>query len=410
MIVTNCLRWTHGRLVNYDQPNQAEPLISNWMIQNPQRINLGQIGFWFGNQTITEADLSNKSQVLDLYSGTVTSQFQISGSQVKIQTSVDPNSDTVAIQVESDLLRNGKLGVFIDFPYPDVNKFDAPFVGVWNMTSLHTTSLQKNNNRAQITHDIDATTYYTAIRWEGDAAINGPLNSTHRYILQSKEESSLSLTVNFSPKASLFGDDASSVAKFSTDWWKNYWETGAFVDITGTTNENATELQRRIILSQYLLAVNEAGQDPPQESGLVNNGWYGKFHLEMVVWHLMHWGRWGKWDLLGRSAPGVYERFLPTSLERAEDQGYKGARWGKMSDPTGRSAPGEINSLLIWQQPHPFYLAENEYRAFPTLKTLWKWDQILTQSAEFMASFAWYNTSTGKVTVFSKPKSITKLE
>jgi hypothetical protein len=29
-----------------------------------------------------------------------------------------------------------------------------------------------------------------------------------------------------------------------------------------------------------------------------------------------------------------------------------------MTDPTGRSTTGEINSLLIWQQPHPLYFAE----------------------------------------------------
>jgi hypothetical protein len=65
-----------------------------------------------------------------------------------------------------------------------------------------------------------------------------------------------------------------------------------------------------------------------------------------------------------------------------------------MSDPTGRSAPGEINSLLIWQQPHPFYFAELEYREFPTPATLKKWDEILTHSADFMTSFPWWNTST----------------
>ncbi|TVY20876.1 hypothetical protein LARI1_G001532 [Lachnellula arida] len=387
--------WTHGRLVNYDQSNPAEPLISNWMVQNPQRINLGRIGFWFGSGTVSETDLSDKSQTLELYSGAIVSQFKVSGSQVKVKTTVDPGSDSVAIQVESDLLRGGQLGVFFDYPYPDVNKFDAPFVGVWNATSQHTTSLQKSPKQAQITHTIDTTTYYTVIQWSGDASINGPLNSTHRYVLQPRGDSSLDLTVNFSPKSNQVGDDASLIAKSSADWWQEYWETGAFIDLTRSKNENATELQRRIILSQYLLAVNEAGQDPPQESGLVNNGWYGKFHLEMVVWHLMHWGRWGKWALLNRSMPGVYERFLPTSIQRARDQGYSGARWGKMSDPTGRSAPGEINSLLIWQQPHPFYLAENEYRAFPNQETLQKWDGILTQTAEFMASFAWYNTSTG---------------
>jgi hypothetical protein len=277
-----------------------------------------------------------------------------------------------------------------------VNKFDAPYVGVWNATSLHETSLQQSGNQAQIRHDIDLTTYYTSIQWDGEASVSRLLSSIHRYTLLPKanSDSSLDLTVNFSPTPGQEFPDAASVASSSCDWWGDYWEAGAFVDLTRSNNTKSTELQRRIILSQYNLAVNEAGKDSPQESGLVNNGWYGKFHMEMVFWHLGHWARWGKWSLLSRAVPGMYERFLPSSIDRARDQGYSGARWGKMSDPTGRSAPGEINSLLIWQQPHPFYFAELEYRDFPSEKTLKKWDEILTQSAEFMASFAWWNTTT----------------
>ena len=65
-----------------------------------------------------------------------------------------------------------------------------------------------------------------------------------------------------------------------------------------------------------------------------------------------------------------------------------------MTDPTGRSAPGEINSLLIWQQPHPMYFAEVEYRSFPNRTTLERWDEVLTATADFMASYAWWNATT----------------
>lgn len=114
----------------------------------------------------------------------------------------------------------------------------------------------------------------------------------------------------------------------------------------------------------------------------------------MVLWHLLHFARWNKYSLLDRSMPHTYSDFLPSSLDRAHLQGYEGARWGKMTDPTGRSAPGEINSLLIWQQPHPMYFAEVEYRSFPSISTLKKWDAILTPTADFMASYAFYNAST----------------
>ncbi|KAH8590680.1 Six-hairpin glycosidase-like protein [Bisporella sp. PMI_857] len=395
--------WTHERLVNYNQPNPAQPLISNWLIQNPQRLNLGRVGLWFDPKLgITESNMFNATQILDLYSGVITSQFTVLGSEVKIQTSVDPYSDTVAILINSDLLKMRGLGVFFDYPYSDLNKFNAPFVGPFNKTDLHTTTLQQTKSRAQITHNIDTVIYYTTIKWSGDSTISNPKDGSHRYTLHpgKTDGSELTITTNFSPSRFSLTQrtelaSAHEIFSKSRKWWSEYWESGAFLDLTTAKNANATELQRRVILSQYLLAINDAGRDPPQESGLANNGWYGKFHLEMILWHLAQWGRWGKWSLFNRAVPGVYTRFLETSVQRAKRQGYEGARWGKMSDPTGRSAPGEINSLLIWQQPHPFYFAEMEYRAFPTKETLRKWDNILTKSAEFMVSFAWWNASTG---------------
>ena len=116
----------------------------------------------------------------------------------------------------------------------------------------------------------------------------------------------------------------------------------------------------------------------------------------MFYWHSVHWALWSKWDLLNR-ASSIYSRFLQTSIERAQiQQGWPfGARWGKMSDPSGRSAPGEINELLIWQQVHPLVFAEYEYRAFPTRQTLEKWRDVVRETADWMSVFAFRNESTG---------------
>lgn len=149
--------WTTCRL-RPAQPRRT--LISNWLIQNTQRINLARIGFHFPsnlNISSSSSSLTNASQTLDLYTGTITSTFTVVGSEVQVHTSVDPDSDMIAVQVKSDLIEEGKLGIFFDYPYPDVNKFDAPFVGVWNQTEKHTTSLQQSGQQAPIRHDIDAT-------------------------------------------------------------------------------------------------------------------------------------------------------------------------------------------------------------------------------------------------------------
>jgi hypothetical protein len=149
------------------------------------------------------------------------------------------------------------------------------------------------------------------------------------------------------------------------------------------------------VLSQYLMAVNEAGSLPPQESGLVNNGWNGRFHWEMYWWHAAHYAPWNRWALLEPSL-GVYRRFLPEARRRAADQGYRGARWPKCTGPDGREWPHPIHAFLIWQQPHPIFFAELDYRLHPTRQTLEKWREVVFATADFLASYAFRNEGTGR--------------
>ncbi|KAK7427227.1 hypothetical protein QQZ08_006340 [Neonectria magnoliae] len=62
---------------------------------------------------------------------------------------------------------------------------------------------------------------------------------------------------------------------------------------------------------------------------------------------------------------------------------------------TGRSSPGFINAFLMWQQPHPMYMAMLAYKTRPTWETLKRWDLILEASADYMPSYAWFNESSG---------------
>ena len=135
---------------------------------------------------------------------------------------MDPDSEIVAIQVESHLIEGGRLGIFFDYPYPHVNNFDDPFVGIWNGTKNHATSLQQNGQQSQIRHDIDATTYFTTVRWNGEAEMSSPLDRTHRYVLQlkSNENSRLGLTVNFSPSPPKDLPSAQSISSSAASWWE----------------------------------------------------------------------------------------------------------------------------------------------------------------------------------------------
>ncbi|KAJ5532752.1 hypothetical protein N7494_009304 [Penicillium frequentans] len=388
--------WTHDRLVNYDMPNPAEEDISNWLIENPQRLSIANIGLHFPGQNVTENDFLYKSQELDIWEGTIQSSFDYNGSKVSVQVWCHPADPVVGIQIKSDLLISGDMGVFFDFPISDTIKFDAPYVGVWNDTTNSTVRMQSTPEMASFEHLLDSDINRLGVKWNAEGSVSGPLAGTNRFILTPTGSNTLQLVADFQPASSTHYNFPAfeSIGVASREWWENYWTSGGFIDLSATDNVNATELQRRIILSQYLVAVNEASYNPPQESGLVNNGWYGKFHLEMFLWHSLQFARWGHYDLLARSAPGTYQRFLQSSIDRATAQGYEGARWGKMTDPTGRSAPGEINALLIWQQPHVMHFAEYVYRAFPNQDTLQEWDEVVTATADFMASYAWWNETT----------------
>jgi hypothetical protein len=127
----------------------------------------------------------------------------------------------------------------------------------------------------------------------------------------------------------------------------------------------------------------------------VNNGWFGKFHMEMYCWHVAHYALWNRWPLLNRNSD-IYERLLPSARRLAERQGFRGARWPKMTTEEGRESPGLQNTLLLWQQPHPLFLADLDYRAHPERATLEKWREVVFAAADFMASFAHREPATGR--------------
>jgi hypothetical protein len=67
-----------------------------------------------------------------------------------------------------------------------------------------------------------------------------------------------------------------------------------------------------------------------------------------------------------------------------------------MVGPEGRDSPSGIGPLLIWQQPHPIFYANLDYRLHPTRETLEKWRDIVDKTADFMTSFAVLDKESGK--------------
>jgi hypothetical protein len=115
----------------------------------------------------------------------------------------------------------------------------------------------------------------------------------------------------------------------------------------------------------------------------------------MHWWHAAHVPLWNRTLMLERSL-GWYETILPEARRLAKSQGYAGARWPKMVGPEGHDSPSSIGPLLIWQQPHPIFYAELCYQAHPDRRTLTRYRSIVFESAEFMGSFAFFDSTTNR--------------
>ncbi|RPE77806.1 MULTISPECIES: hypothetical protein [unclassified Frondihabitans] len=366
-----------------------ENLPGAWLNANPQRLDLGRIGLLFRDADgaalpVSPADLSEIDQRLDLWTGTIETRYVYAGENMRVTTVASPDAATVAFRIESNLLTSGRLAVGLKFPYAHQGFFQT---SDWTRPQRHSSTLTTTPGSATIHRVVDTTTYDVDLAFNG-----GEITSAqpHEFEL-SGTESSLELVVSFRHnQTQIEVTSFTEVSHNAADYWSAFWASGAAIDFGGTADPRAAELERRIVLSQYLTTVNSAGDMPPQETGLITNSWSGKSHLEMHFWHAAHFAAWGRPELLRRSL-SWYNAILPQALSTAKHQGYPGGRWPKQVGPEGRESPDPIGSFLIWQQPHILYLLQLVFEASTATDRAALVDEfadVVTATAEFMAAFA----------------------
>ena len=387
----------NGRDITYTTQHNDPPRkrdAANWFRQNPHRLQLGNVGFEIVKKDGSVAvlnDLKDICQELNLWTGEIISRFTVEGEPVNVSTVCDANMDAVGVKVTSPLIDQQRLRVKIVFPYP---------TGAWtdegaNYASpeKHFSSIQQpSNDYALISHRLDATEYFVGLKWKGKAAVRE--QARHQFWLTPATANSFEFTVAFVQPRKVFEQLHYNNAKQSSaTGWQRFWQSGGAIDFSGSTDKRAFELERRIILSQYQMKVQEAGYYPPQETGLTYNSWFGKPHLEMTWWHAAHWALWGRPEYVERLLDW-YASVAPKAKGIAQRQGFDGIRWQKMTDNLGDETPSSVGAMLIWQQPHYIYFAEQLYRQKKDAKTLNKYKDLLFATADFMASFAHYDEAT----------------
>ena len=372
----------------FKEPGRAKGAAEYYRV-NPHRLHLGVLGLELGEE-VGPADLNCVDQTLDLKNGCITSSFACGETTYHVSTVCHPELDQVATQIVGSACPTVKLR----FAYPTgVHSDDACD---WTRDDKHRTELvSEDGGGATLKRTIDDAIYFVRIQWEGDAVLK---EKASNYWTLTSADTVLTLSCQYLPELPEEGRPLPSYAQTvqaSASFWNNFWMSGAAVDFSACTDPRAAELERRVVLSQYLLAIQSSGSMPPQETGLTYNSWFGKFHLEMIWWHEAWLALWGHEEMLERTLRW-YESAEPKAREIARRQGFEGVRWMKMTDPSGTEAPSNVGSFLIWQQPHLIYLAELVYRANPSEEILQRYSRLVDETARFMYSFASYDEQQGR--------------
>ena len=145
---------TFGRKVGYPTSSDGQRQLFDWLRENPHRLHLGRIGFAIDKPE----DVRFIQQTLDLWTGTLHSEFEWRGQKITVTTCCHPTDDMIAVTVR------GRIPVVFEFPYGS----SAMNAADWTHPEKHTTRQQAATpNRLDLDRRLDADTYTVSIAWPG---------------------------------------------------------------------------------------------------------------------------------------------------------------------------------------------------------------------------------------------------
>ena len=381
--------------VQWKEPARNKEAADFFRQQN-HRIHLGNLGLEIikkNGEAATITDIEQIDQQLDMWTGEIRSRFTVEGEPVEVITFVHQEKEAVGVRINSKLVAQQRIQLRLRFPFPngewkDVgNNFSHDEKHGSNIGSIY-------NDHVVLGHKTGKLEYWVKAEYKTRPKIYQ--RKLHEYIFAPTDsQNSMDIVFWFTKDPHYTFGSFPGVQKNSIKQWKKFWNSGGAIDFAGSTDKRAIELERRMILSQYLTRVNCSGAYPPQETGLTYNSWFGKPHLEMHWWHAVHFALWGRTELMEKSLDWYFS-VADSARAVAKRQGFEGLRWQKMVDHEGNESPSSVGSFLIWQQPHLIYMAELVYREKKSKEVLEKYKELLFATADFMASYPSYDNKTKK--------------
>jgi hypothetical protein len=293
---------------------------------NPHRLNLGTIGLDLKDSQgalLPLTSLKSPHQSLHLWDGEIESDFKVDDEPVEVTTGVHPTKDAIYARIQTNLLKDRRATVALRFSYPTGNHSDD--ANDWTKPERHQSVItSQDDHSAIIERTVDDTKYYVLLQWEGPAVLQEC--DRHHFEL-STSDNVLTFAAEYLPNLPNHPNlpnrpnipiyEYDQYHKITQRHWHQWWNSGAIVDFSRCTDPRSKELERRVVLSQYLTQINCANNMPPQETGLTYNSWFGRPHLEMTWWHAVDFALCNRPEVLEQILRWYNETAYPVARQIA---------------------------------------------------------------------------------------------
>lgn len=349
----------HGHKVRYftDSTNQEEDYKA--LRSYPYQFHFFLYQLFYKDHLLEAKDVKDVDQELNIYDGILTSTFSFQERKIQTICKVDEKKQVFRFEIK----HAKNLHIRIYFPKSSSSR-NASLFPLCDTFEWNAGKIIRHTENESFLAFLHTNTKITKQQEYLDLEIN----DAHAYF-----EISIGTEDQYLEQASFFADVKTRLFDPVFD---------------GLEEEQCQELNRRLILSIYLLKVNSSGKYPASETGLTLNSWNSKFHLEMHPWHSLWMAKYGLEERL-KGQLEYYLTIVKQAQERAEYQGYQGARLPKMTSPEGEDSPSNIGPLLLWQQPHLFLMLDAIYQVEQNKEFIKKYYPLLLELIVFLESFVY---------------------
>ena len=319
------------------------------------------------------ADLSATRQSLDMWTGRLTSSFMFDGVPVEVETSVHPERDSSSCGCARRCCSTAGSASISSFPASSRKLNPDP--ADWEHPESHSTQ-EVARGAGGLTLDAPARRH--ALFGEARRRIASSTSQTpgaarvppHRARLHAAH---LASRVHRRARRRRSCPMPKPRATPSPSGGKSFWMHGGVVDFTGSKRSRAPTSSSGASCCRSTSRPSTAPARCRRRKRACSPIAGTASSTSRCMPGTRRISRCGA----GRSCSSAACRGISTQLRGREGarQGARacsGAWWPKMVGPEGRESPSTVNPFIMWQQPHPIYLAETLYKRASRRARRWR--------------------------------------